>query len=62
MQVHRLHPGLWSEDLWAWSQKTALKAVKQVILRIVKLENAEIYKELDTFMADRYTQFNILNL
>lgn len=43
-------------------QKTALKAVKQVILRIVKLENAEIYKELDTFMADRYTQFNILNL
>ena len=46
MQVHRLHPGLRSEDLWAWSQKTALKAVKQVTLCTVKLENAERYKEL----------------
>lgn len=53
MQVHRLHPGLRSEDLWAWSQKTALKAVKQVTLCTVKLENAERYKELDPFMADR---------
>ena len=54
MQVHRLHPGLWSEDLWAWSQETALKAVKQMILCTVKLENPERYKELHTFMTDRH--------
>lgn len=51
MQVHGPHPGLLSEDLWAWSQETALK----VILCTLKLENhcpesVLSGKELDTFM------------